>query len=474
MVPGLKTPIFALPALVAEPHTQEFTKKGIPFKRRTVRVGPYELDAYIFQCANVAEARMTFIDVLLIVGIGQAPYPNVINAKNAKWGNRTVPYVGIKTGNIRIIPLSEKEDDKKTIEEAPYSSIRIILENFSRLAGGLDIDFYAEKRDIGRPPLPDKPNLINIFPWSYSPGYSKSKYLRRAFDLQLDTKEGNGVLTFSGTPGRGEFVGDGENDLAQIVGNNWYFLFCVVEFFNSLTSLKILDNALAVTLRRYQALQGGAKPSDKMLRLNRKRFVDVTTKWISTVSGGIDREVQKIQQEIEDLRMTLAINERECFNLQRLSKTVSNALPKDELFRSLKGQWRRIRSNPYVSELSLAEDMIRVTTIGADITNAGNTHQLGRFAFAIHRNGDFYIWSLDRFHPEGVPHPHINKEGTPCFGNAGTAIKDAIKEHRYADGIGYFTRWLFEGYEDQTALHKIAEWPIKVILDEGGVPCIGQ
>ncbi len=469
MDPLLETPIFALPATVALHYSEEFKKRGFVFKRRTVRTGSYELDAGIFQFGNVSDASLAFVEVLLIIGVS-----NGSSVIESKWGNRTVPYVVTKTGNVRIIPLSDKKEDKVKVEVSPYPLMMGCLEVFSRLSGGLDVDFYAEECYTARPTLPNKTNLINVFPWSHPPGYSVAKYIHHAFGLPIDSREGKGVLTFSGTPGRGEFVGDGENDLIQMVGNNWYLLFCVVGFSNSVSTLKILENALAIALRRYQALQGGARPANRGTRLNRQTFVGVTKEWVSSMEGNIEKVIQEMQREIENLRSNLAIKERTVFDFSQARQALIEKRSKDDLSGSLKDQWRRISSNPRVSSLSLAGDTINVITTAIDLCHDGQTYSLGKFGIGVHKNGEFYIYSLDCLHPGGVPHPHISKEGTPCFGNAGSAIRNAFRGHRYADAIGYLIIWLFDGYEENTATHKITEWPIKTALVEGGVSCEGQ
>lgn len=466
--PMLKNPFFALPALAVEPHHLEaFERDGFIFKKSRVYAWPYFLDAYVFQFKDVEEASRAFLSIIIIVGV--KPGATVVEVK---WGNRVLPYVVTNVGNVRIIPLSGKTEDLARIEGCPYPQIRRLLENFSGLAGGLDIDFYAEDADTARPPLPDKRNLINIYPWSYPPGYSRSKYVHHAFGWPIDTKDGSGVMTFSGTPGRGEFVGDGENDLVQMIGNNWYLLFCVADFYNNVSTIKILERVLSMTLLHYQKLQDGKRATNKGIRLNRQKFVEATKEWVNYLENNIAKAIQDKEKEIEDLRNTLAIKERGLFDLKQVKEAVVLKKSKEDLSGSLGSQWRRIRSNPRISGLSLAGDTINITTFPVDVSHNGEVRTLGRYCIGVHNTGEFYIYSLDRFHPEGVPHPHINEHGTPCFGNASSAIVNAFREHRYADAIDYLIIWLFDGYEENLALHKITEWPIKALPAEGDAPLI--
>lgn len=453
----LKGNLFALPARVAESHCEQFDEHGIAYKKRAVISSPYELDAFIFYGRDAEDIRRIFGEVTKIVGLHPFTCEIIV-----QWGNRKISYFCGQTGIVRIVSvlsaLQEGHDGKKIIEETPYPLIEETLKNFSRLAGGLNIDFYQEDRDATMLPLPDKDNLINIYPWNSPPGLNTTEYVYRAFDLLISTK-GEGVLTFCGVSGRGEFIKDKENNLVQMLGNNWYLLFCVVDFFNQHTTIKILEQALASSFRRFQTLRRGARPSDKTTRLNQKEFIGIATNWLNGEMDFLKIEFQKRERAIKVLREELAAKERYCFDFRRILEMANNSLVKDKAVKSLPQQWRRIRSNSRIAKLALSGDSIHATTADVVIKNSELNHRLGAFVISISKHGDLNIWNLERLHPEGVPHPHINKEGIPCMGNAGSAIKEAITEHRYADAFDYLIRWLFDGYEENLALHKITEWP---------------
>ena len=84
---------------------------------------------------------------------------------------------------------------------------------------------------------------------------------------------------------------------------------------------------------------------------------------------------------------------------------------------------------------------------------------VGAYTIGISKFGEVSVWSERPLHPNGIPHPHIAKDGGPCFGNATDAITKAAANHKYYDAIFFILRWLKHGYTPELTAVKIEEWP---------------
>lgn len=449
--------LIAFPASVIEPHLKTFADKGMTAKRIVVRVGSYALDAFAFQSQNAAEASENVMRVTEVVGA--TPFSDFMSAR---WGNRKVPYFcGVK-GSVRVVEIGKDVDQQNPDERAEdldaYKAITPILENFSKLVGGININFYEESREHQPLPPPDQENLINIYPWSTPPGERGEHYRERIFDLLID-KDCKALLTWKGVPGRGELISDGKHDVAQMIGNNWYILFGVMFALNQHTTLNILEKTLAAIWNRRRDLRKGARPNDTAVSLNRRGFISSVTDWLSVQQNHAAEVLRSQERTIELRRRELAKLERECADLRIISEDLKNGKRIKKAIGSLSAEWRRIRSNPYITGVALVGKGINLTTKPISISSNGKLYPIGRFVIRLAKSGSFFIWNLDRLHPGGVPHPHISKEGTPCLGNAGSAVTSAFAEYRYADGVEYLLKWLVDGYDEKLALHKATEWP---------------
>lgn len=461
--------LFALPARVAEPHRAQLAERGIASENRIVRIDPYALDVCLFRGRDREDALRMRTDVAAVVGEGAFSEMVV-----ARWGMRKVPYFCGKSGAVTVVPKPEeksesdaprggprrrvKPKDAEDLDQKSYQKVREVLDRFSKFSGGIDIAFHIEDRFEVTPPPPDREGAIHIYPWTHPPGISGEHFVRRFFGLLID-KDGASILTYEGVPGRGELVTDGETNIVQMIGNNWYLLFSVIEYYNRHTTIRIFEQALAAALRRYEALGRGARPRDAASPLTRKRFVKTTENWVQRILQSTEEMLKEDEKKIANLRQELAMRERSYASFQRVADDLKSGERTRAIIASLPVQWRRIRKNPRVEKLSLVGDGIQMTTTPITIAHGELRYPLGRFAVYINERGVLSVWNLDRLHPKGIPHPHINRDGTPCFGNATSAISSAVAEHRYADAVDYVTRWLADGYEEKLALHKITEWP---------------
>ena len=118
----------------------------------------------------------------------------------------------------------------------------------------------------------------------------------------------------------------------------------------------------------------------------------------------------------------------------------------------------RIRKLPQVEHVTCVDGGLHVHTREIVIAHEGTSYSVGSFILRVGKNGGIAIWPKRTTHPEGIPHPHIAKDGGPCYGNATDAITKAAADFRIADVVQYVLTWLQHGYTPGLAEHKLAEW----------------
>lgn len=451
---------FAVPERIIRPYIGLFPHTGIVPKRQWVKVDPYVLDAYVFERCAPDGFRAGFIAETF--GAFGAKLFSV--RETCRAGNRRIPLFCGDQGDVVLIP--RKADNRTLAGHHPYPRILEAVRRLSRLSGGLNISLHEENRGAGPHPKPDEDGVINIYPWMHPPGESGDDYRSRLFKKFI-SKDGQGILTYDGVPGRGTFVSDGKHDAVQCIGSNWYLLFSVVEFYNIHTTEDIFVRAMAATLHAWQkmARQPGKRRVERTM--TKKAFLETAVDWANWQAASIDAELRKQEEKMKQLRRELAQLERQHFDLAGIRRDIQERDVLKKLIESFPAQWRRIRANERVESVRLVKDGIHVRTQSINIEHDGRTYPLGRFVIRISKDGVLTVWNEDRLHPDGVPHPHIDGEGTPCMGNATSAVDRAAAEHRYADAVEFTIRWLAEGYEEKLALHRIGEWPYDEHREDG-------
>lgn len=455
---------FALPERVVR-HNGNLLRQECEPQRRWVKVDPYVLDAYVFERPEDETAARQFDRI--VATFDEKIFSSQERCRAGRW---KIPYFCGVQGDVSVIP--RKISDKDPIEERGlYKLVIAIIARMCRLSGGLLVNLHEEKRGAGPFPKPDTDGVVELYPWMHPPGESADDYYRRLFG-SLISKDGDSILTYLGVPGRGVFVRAGKRNAVQCIGNNWYFLFSVLEYYNDHSSEQLITRALAETLHYWQ--RAGKKGAGKKARkqVTRKQFVEKATHWADWHTREVDNTLKEQAEKIELLRTELARYQRSYHDLHGIRAAMQDREARKKLVDSLPGQWRRIRINEHVASLNIVSDGIHVTMRPIAIEHDGHTYPMGRFIIRISKVGVLSVWNEDRLHPKGVPHPHINGEGTPCMGNATSAVDRAASEHRYADAVEYTIRWLVDGYEEKLALHKIQEWPCEEVRDGKTISCV--
>jgi hypothetical protein len=131
-----------------------------------------------------------------------------------------------------------------------------------------------------------------------------------------------------------------------------------------------------------------------------------------------------------------------------------------ETFRRLPEDLAHIKAMPQVDHVALADEGINIHLKPVIMEWEGKRYRMGRFVVRFGVFGTVSVWCVESTHPYRVPHPHINRDGIWCFGNATDAIAKASAELRLAKAATYLIAWLTKGYDPDLALTKIETWPV--------------
>jgi hypothetical protein len=229
-----------------------------------------------------------------------------------------------------------------------------------------------------------------------------------------------------------------------------------VTSFDPRTGLILLDKLLALA---WSGLSGVKRRPRTVKAARRSEFVETMTR---SVEGAVDQlrsEGSESDKRIAEYQLVLAQELRRKLEIETLLRAFLDSPRVSEAVASLPGQYRRIKAEPDVAKLAIVDGGLQVETKPLEIEYQGVRYDLGPFVIRVGRRGVVSIWSESPRHPGGVPHPHIAKDGGPCFGNATDAILKAGADHRYHDAVTLVLRWLKDGYSPQLASVKIEEWP---------------
>lgn len=358
--------------------------------------------------------------------------------------------VKVESHDKRELFDTEKDVKMRRLALAEYDRL---LRTLARLSG-LEVHFHAEGSGI-RPPHSDEAGIVHILTNAQPPGHTTARYVSLAFGMKVE-ESALAVIANGPTKGRGIVLKDPLGEaLVQIVGNTWYLLIPTLSHFNWQTSVLIFDKLLSLAWNgwRERGKAEKAKPA------TRKEFTETVEKWTGDLPTLIVADVANIDRKIEDAQRDLADLTRrkkeslallEAFGKSSFAKETKGRMPKD---------FEAIMKDPNVARLSFVDDGFHVETAPLAIEHEGKRYAMGAFTIRIAKRGTVSVWSEKPTHQEGIPHPHIAREGGPCFGNATRAIAEAAGEQRYATAVNYVLRWLLEGYTPALAAVKIGEWP---------------
>lgn len=383
------------------------------------------------------------------------PFPGLIR-------DRVLPIVAPTDTQVTIDLRQIKETDSK-LKERQQQAVKAYTPVLRRLAQimGTSVFFHSHEETTAPPSADD--GMIHIHTNCSPPGEHVSWYVDTAFGMKISPLERD-LVGYGPTEGRGVILKDADKkNVAQILGNNWYIFFPTLSYFNEATSVQILECTLSLCLETHSH---GPVANNT---LDHKTFLKTMKEWADGSDGVADREIKKIQKDLEvgrlrmteltrDLRMWISL--KEGFHASAFVRTAR---------RRMAGDLQKIMEHPLVAGADFFQDALQVRTVPLTTHHEEAAYHTGPFTIRINKHGKVSVWSEEPTHPSGVPHPHISKHEGPCFGNAGTAIIKAAAEMRYLDTISYILTWLTHGYTHDLAAVKIQEWPI-VKASGGDIP----
>ncbi len=368
---------------------------------------------------------------------------------------RFAPLVVPKDARVEIHDHREAHETDRDIKlrNLAFGEYRKSLLSFARLSG-LAVHFHAEGGGI-RPPFPDEPGVVRILTNACPPGHTTARYVPLAFGMKIN-EDGLSALANGPTKGRGVVLKDELGEpMVQVLGNTWYLLIPTLSNYNFQTSALIFERLLALAWKG--AREAAKAPGPK--KATRRAFVETVATWTDELPALIREDVKNMDRKIQDAQRDLAdLTRRKKESLALLEAFGKSSFAKEAKARCAK-DFLAIKADARVAGVSFVDDGFHVETRPLEAAHRGMRYAFGAFVIRVSKRGVVSVWSEAPTHKDGVPHPHIAKDGGPCFGNATDAIARAGGEQRYADAVRYVLRWLTEGYTHALAAVKIEEWP---------------
>lgn len=451
----LKNNLVAIPANLVK---LELAKElGWELTAAVVNINGYLVDAYVFSLTDNLLAQVLQAGSMNEVATGIKK----MNYVQCVWEAKLLPLFVADEGNVIVEYDSEQSDqsdeEDKSNEEAARDRVVLlkyaeILRRFSQITGG--VKFHLHRKDGStKAPFAPEPGVVHIFFNMAPPGESQARYLNKAFGLMLD-REGMAVLAAGPTIGRGKIFSDKKEPLVQIVGNNIYLLLPTFSYYLETRSTQLFEKAITLAWNGYRenvGKQENDEPADEM------NFVEVMNKFEEKWHKRISDKIAEVDNEIDRLRTELLNKYKDRRDFVRWASYLASQ--QGQTKETLAAEYQKIKAEENVVGIYLVGKGIHVKTKPLYLEYEAKIYAVGSFVIRIGEQGDISVWNEQPLHPAGVPHPHIAKDGGPCFGNATDAITKATASRKYADAIRYVLRWLTQGYSPELAEVKIEEWP---------------
>ncbi len=467
---------FVVAAYLVEPHLeriQPLVRKTLTVRR--VMAGDFPAKAYLFP-KTLVDGRVTR-DVLFGADDASGPLGRLdaVDVVPATLKGCTVPMVIGTEAKTEMNYKDDKDvDDEDKLKRSNAATwLHRSVQRFSRITGErvkLHFDGHGT-----RSPKPDEPGTIHLFTGADPPG-EQNGYAQRThlFGVQL-TDQMLYMHFRSGARGRGTLLSTQESAgtetrFAQILGRNVYLLFPVISVFWPPNTVTVFEKALG---KAYQALLDGAEDAEaealKAPPPDDKAFLDAVSDAVTWTADHWKKKVEEQTEHVEQVRKAL----HDAYGILRQHKVRLETCSRksfytDTLERMPKDR-ARILALPGVERLAAIKGGIVAYTKPLDLEWDGKRYPVGRFALRVGKYGGIAVWGVESTHPDGVPHPHIAKDGGPCYGNASDAITQAAADFRVADVIEHLLTWLTRGYTPDLARNKIEEWA--PMPEKGETPC---
>lgn len=453
---------FAVAADIIKSYSLELKKKGIRYKRVAARVGECEVPICIFSAKSEAEFTDLSIEIFSIIRTPLSPITYFVGDTETAFLTGLPGKVEINWDGYNL----EKEENTALKDVCAQAAVcyQGILKKFSSIIGGWDIQLDIGAYNFIREPFAETSRSLHIFLNCVPPGEFFSCHKRRMFGLLL-AADGKEQSCMKPAPSRGRVVKDDEGAVAQIVGANFYFLAPMIDCFNETTSAAIFELLLARCWDAYCEEKKENKKSNPSPPLKQEAFMTAACEWVTMLPQHLEKILSNSHIKLLGKFQEVAALQKEIRQNTQLLEVLKSDQYINNARNRLNEEWEKITTLPDIEHLAIIDDGLQAYTKLIIVKYNGAMFNTGSFVIRVSNFGVVAVWSENPTHPDRVPHPHINKNGTPCFGNATEAIIRAAAAFRYADTIIYVLRWLRDGYTPELALVKIEEWP--QIKEEG-------
>ncbi len=444
---------FCVPWAYGEKASVALAAAGFVFCRNAMMSGSFAFDA--LQIAFRDNDGKSRLDEALACVYGSSNRDALVSTL-CMGDKRFQTLVLPKEVKVVIHDISEAQCDpsKAPLENFGIREYSEVLKKLARISGHV-VHFQAESSGM-KPPYPHEPNTLHVVTNSCPPGQVKARYVHSAYGKVIHAR-GLEVVAHGPSVGRGTVLKDElDEPMVQLLGNTWYLLIPTIGCFNAQTSVLIFERLLGEAWSAHlKEMKNPAKSEEATM----ETFGGAFSEGIGADSKLLEAELLQAEKRIAQLQEDLASAHRSRANLQRWVIFFRDPAMSRKTRKRMKEDWASIRSNPLVRRLSIVDKGLHVETGPINVTHDGYAYALGSFTVRVAMHGQVSVWNDAPTHHNGLAHPHINAEGHPCFGNAGTAITQAAGELRIADAVRYTLRWLSEGYTAALAEVKIENWP---------------
>lgn len=376
------------------------------------------------------------------------------------YGDRIVPVLLPKDAQITI--TSTWKDDEpsasKTARENALSAYRKDLVFLAQVTG-FHLKIYLGL-ETPHDPLPEEPGVKHLTFGVAPPGELRASHRTSAYEIPLE-RNNQFVHYRQPTPGVGYVLKDTEDmPVLQLVGSTVYTLLPMFNFYYGMASQKIFKHLLATLgngwrqeARGELSLPERATSEAAFMKVMEPVCLGIVDTWKKAIKEykediqSAQARLQHAYRLIEEYQALLALSEQ-----GGLAVEAAKRLPKD---------YQGLKDHPEVAQVYMCDKGVHVETKVLIARHDGKRYRLGSFMVRFNEFAGVTVYGHEPLHPQQIPHPHLPRGGTPCYGSATTAVAKAIAQFRLLDCFNLILRWLKDGYTPSTADVKIEEWPLE-------------
>lgn len=392
-------------------------------------------------------------------------------------GEEELPLISPPVAIIEAGPIPCDDPRGKIQIEELLAENKDALETFAQVVGlyGVKKVVCHITRGDTRAPLPMRsPDELDILFFAGPIAATQRHTLKSVAGIELSANGKGMPVLFPHCPLRGGVVLENDVALMQYIDNTIYVLFhpsTLTERGGVYASTCLLQLLLDVVVlwseqkSGYETASDAVRPvllpidgdgvTEEMVRAEKK-----VRKECEQEIGDIHERIQRHEKELLKLRRELHMLQKQCTTPLVFSAAGNTFDEKhrDALLESI----RRFEKHPLVAKIEIVSGYgIHLVTNELRITHESVTYRIGTIEALFMYDGNLNVWPRETHHPDGIPHPHIERETGMCLGNVSDTIKRALAEFRFGDAIEFFIISLEDGYtHENVVFHPVTEWPV--------------